>query len=230
MLKNYGKFIVIEGIDGSGKKTQLDRLANYFNDRGVETEKFDFPQYDRPSSYFVKKYLNGEYGGIEDVSSYQASIFYALDRFDIKQRIQKTLKLGKIVISNRYVASNMAHQGSKIDDFKERKKYFEWVNTLEYDILGIPRPDLNLVLMVSSDLVQNLVAKKGARNYVKDKSGMDAHESNLSHLKRSESIYRELIERFPDQFKEVECVANQKLLSIDEISKKLITIVNEIIK
>ena len=96
-----GAFIVIEGTDGTGKGTQSQKLVKYLKNKGQEVVLFDFPQYDKPSSYFVQQYLNGKYGEIEEVGAYKASLFFALDRFDASSQIRKALEEGKIVVSNR---------------------------------------------------------------------------------------------------------------------------------
>src|SRR3954463_14488919 len=112
MQNPQGIFLVLEGSDGSGKTTQFELLKNRLIDEGHEVEVFDFPRYDKPSSYFVTRYLNGQYGPASKVNPYTASLFYALDRFEAAPEIRKALSAGKIVLSNRYVGSNMAHQGS----------------------------------------------------------------------------------------------------------------------
>lgn len=223
-----GRFIVIEGTDGSGKTTQFEKLV-------LRMEKpvalFDFPQYNEPSSFFVKEYLAGHYGAIEDVGPYKASLFYALDRFDVGSKINKALNERKFVIANRYVGSNMGHQGAQINDKKERLKYFNWNYDLEYNILGIPKPDINIILHMPAEMAQKMVDKKSQsmRQYVGGKK-RDLLESDLQHLKRAEETYLEMSKLFSDNFIVVECVENGKLLSIDEIHEKVWKIVEKIIK
>src|SRR2546423_12717689 len=130
-MRQKGKFIVLEGTDGSGKTTQFKKLIDRL-EKEHEVTTFDFPQYAKPSSYFVKEYLNGRYGTLAEVGPYRASIFYALDRFDVGREISKWLKEDKIIVSNRYVSSNMGHQGAKIKDIKERKEYFKWIDQFEF--------------------------------------------------------------------------------------------------
>ena len=212
-----GKFIIIEGTDGSGKKTQFEKLVLRIEHR-VAT--FDFPQYDKPSSFFVKEYLNGHYGTAEEVGPYKASIFYAVDRFDISPMIRNAINDGKIAVSNRYVGSNMGHQGAKIEDKKERVKYFNWLYELEYGILGIPKPDLNIILHMPAKIAQEFVDKKGAREYIGG-AKRDLHEGDLRHLERAERVYLEMAEIFPEDFIVVECVENGRLLSVDEVHERV---------
>src|SRR5262245_51892314 len=102
MQKRAGTFIVIEGTDGSGKGTQFDLLCERLRQAGYDIATFDFPQYGSPSSYFVKQYLNGEYGTSADVGPYTASLFYALDRYEAAPKIREALDKGRIVVSNRF--------------------------------------------------------------------------------------------------------------------------------
>lgn len=218
--RKRGKFIVLEGTDGSGKTTQFKKLIGRLRKSGRKIAMFDFPQYSEPSSYFVKEYLNGRYGGWREVGPYKASVFYALDRFDVGKKIRERLSEGRIVVSNRYVASNMGHQGAKIKSRAERKKFFRWLYGFEYDLLGIPKPDLAVVLHVPPKIAQKLVDKKGAREYV---GGVkrDMHEADLKHLRQAEATYLDMVRTFPGDFKLVECVVRGRLLSPDVIHAKV---------
>lgn len=221
-----GKLIVIEGTDGSGKTEQFKRLVERLKTEGFDVATFDFPQYEKPCSYFVKEYLNGKYGSWEEVGPYRASIFYALDRFGVSQEMKKELETGKIVISNRYTASNMGHQGSKIKDKKQRTKLYKWLDELECKILGIPRPDLNIILHMPAETAQKLVDKKGEREYLKG-AKRDIHEADINHLKLAEQAYLEIVKIFPKDFCLIECVENKRLLSVEEIHKKIWQIIKK---
>jgi dTMP kinase len=111
MQTSQGVFIVLEGSDGSGKTTQFELLKKRLIGAGYEVEVFDFPRYEKPSSHFVRQYLNGEYGSASSVNPYTASLFYALDRYEAAKDIKSALERGRVVLSNRYVGSNMAHPG-----------------------------------------------------------------------------------------------------------------------
>ncbi len=224
--KKGAGFIVIEGTDGSGKTEQFKKLIARLKSNGFKVATFDFPQYEKPSSYFVKEYLNGKYGSWKKVGPHKASIFYALDRFGAGKEIKKELKTGKIVISNRYVASNMGHQGSKIKSKKQRIKLYKWLYELEFEILGIPRPMLNIVLHVPAKTAQKLVDKKGKREYLKG-ARRDIHEDDIGHLKQAEQAYLEIVKLFPGDFRLVECVENKRLLSIEEIHEKVWKVVKQ---
>ncbi len=125
-----GKFIVIEGTDGSGKGTQTKLLTEKLAQMRVPFEMTDFPQYGKPSAFFAEKYLRGEYGTAEEVGAYRGSLFYALDRYDKSFDIRKWLAEGKTVISNRYVSANMGHQAGKIKNRAAREKFLKWLEEL----------------------------------------------------------------------------------------------------
>lgn len=215
-----GKFIVIEGTDGSGKGEQTVRLIKRIKDLGREVSPFDFPRYSEPSAWFVTQFLNGNFGTINEVGPKTASLFYALDRYAAAPAIRAALGADAIVISNRYVASNLGHQGSKYDDRDERKKYFEWNYDLEYGINKIPKPDLNIILHVPAAIAQELVDKKVERQYLVGKK-RDLHEADIDHLKRTEETYLQLAQLFPNDFTVVECVENGTLLSIEDVHEKV---------
>lgn len=224
-----GKFIVIEGIDGSGKATQLKKLSDFLRSRGLEIATFDFPQYSEPSSYFVREYLNGRYGSFKEINPYAASSFFALDRYNAKKEIILALASGKITLSNRYVGSNMAHQGSNFENSEDQKKYFNWIDNFEFEILGIPRPDLNIILHVSAGVVQELVDQKGERQYISNGAKRDILESNLDHLKKTETTYQEIAALFPDQFTTIECMNGGKLDTIEAVHQKIVELVLKIL-
>jgi thymidylate kinase/thymidylate synthase ThyX len=212
-----GTFIVIEGTDGSGKGTQFKILADYLRAQGHAVETFDFPQYDQASSHFVKKYLNGEYGGLDDVGPYTASLFYALDRYEAAGKIRQALTDGKIVLANRFTGANMGHQGTKFNNAEERRGYFIWLDNLEYEMLKIPRPDTSIVLRVPAETAQQLVDQKEKRNYTDKKR--DLHEADLAHLQKAVAVYDELCQLFPKDFQRVDCVRDGQLLSIETVTE-----------
>lgn len=222
-----GTFIVIEGTDGSGKGTQFKLLADRLTEAGYDVATFDFPQYDKQSSHFVREYLNGRYGGAEEVGPYTGSLFYALDRFEAANDIRKALAEGKVVLANRFVGSNMAHQGTKFVNPQERRGYFIWLDNLEFEMLRIPRPSISFVLRVPAEIAQTLVDKKTSRNYTDKKR--DLHEADISHLQRAVSIYDEMCELFPRDFVRIDCVRNEKLLAVESVQELLWQTINPLL-
>lgn len=215
MNTSRGVFIVIEGTDGSGKGTQFKLLTDRLTAEGYDVETFDFPQYEEPSSYFVREYLNGKYGGLEDVGPYTASLFYALDRFEAAPRIRRALDEGKVVLANRFVGSSMAHQGTKFRHAEERRGYFIWLDNLEFEMLRIPRPTFSFVLRVPPQVAQTLVDQKAARNYTTQKR--DLHEASLSHLTKAAEVYDDMCQLFPKDFMRVDCTRDDKLLDVKSV-------------
>jgi dTMP kinase len=187
-IKKRDKFIVVAGIDGSGKATQAGILAEKLKEKGYEVETADFPQHGTKSAALVEEYLNGKFGSAEEVGPYRASIFYACDRYAASFKIRKWLEEGKIVVSNRYVSANIGHQTGKIKDKEERKKFLKWLDNLEYGIFAIPRPDILVFLHVPPEVSQSLVDRKGYRDYVGGEK-RDLHEGDIEHLKNATEVY-----------------------------------------
>jgi dTMP kinase len=216
-----GTFIVIDGTDGSGKGVQTAKLTERLKAEGRDVALFDFPRYGNPSAYFVEKYLRGEYGSADEVGPYRASTFFALDRYDAAPQIREALARGAVVISNRYVSANKGHQTAKITDPEERKRFLEWLNGFEYGLLGIPKPDLTILLHVPADVVFELIAKKDERAYLNGKV-RDILEEDRGHLRAAEEAYLSLASQDKTEHWEiVECMEEGKLLSIEEIHERL---------
>jgi len=211
-----GQFIVLEGSDGSGKTTQFRLLSERLKAVGYDVEVFDFPRYGEPSGYFVKSYLNGDFGPAKEVNPYTASMFYALDRFAAAAGIRQAMSEGKLVLSNRYTGSNMAHQGSKFGSEAEKRGYFLWADSLEFQLLGIPRPNLNIFLRVPAETSYELIERKAKRDYTE--SSRDEHEADIEHLKNSVATYDLLCSLFPKDYRPIDCVNGGKLMNIAEIN------------
>ncbi|MBI4049783.1 MAG: thymidylate kinase [Candidatus Doudnabacteria bacterium] len=213
-----GKLIVIDGTDGSGKATQTKLLIKRLRKTGKKVRMVDFPQYGKKSAGLVEDYLNGLYGSSEELGSYIPSIFYAADRFAASRRIADYLKKGYTVICNRYTTSNMAHQGGKIKDLKQRQKYFKWLDELEFKLFKIPKPDLSLILHVPAKIAQKLVDKKARRFYIGGRK-RDMHEKDIGHIIAAERTYLEIAKKFG--YPVIECVKNGKLLKPKEIHETI---------
>jgi dTMP kinase len=231
--KYPGKFIVFEGIDGSGKSTQAKLLAKYLKKEGYKIAFIDFPQHGQKSAGLVDEYLTGKYGKVEEVTPYQASIFYSCDRYDASFKIRKWLKEGKIVIADRYIGSNVGHQGGKIKNLNERRKYLKWLYDLEYKIFKIPKPDINFILKVQPKIAYSLCKKiTDKKKLVKKKAYLgtkkDIHEKDLNHLENTEEAYLFVAKEFPNDFKVIECFNDCLLLSPEIIHQKILAVVKKI--
>jgi len=186
--------IAIEGIDGSGKGTQSRLLADYLSRTGLEPEFIQFPRYSHTKfGAEVGRYLNGEYGTLDQVPPKLAAMLYALDRFETLPLIKSAVSNGRIVICDRYVGSNLAHQSAKLRGGR-RQELIEWIKDLEYHVLGIPQPDLVFFLDMSTDNAKSLIGKKDVRTYT-DKVE-DLHEQSSDHLTNALQVFRELSARF----------------------------------
>lgn len=226
--KPKGKLIVIDGLDGSGKATQTKLLLARLKKEGYKVAVTDFPQY--YNSFFGKmvgRYLSGEFGKINQVSPYLASILYALDRWQAKEKMQKWLKEGRIIVSNRYVSANQIHQTAKIKGERDKEKFLKWLDEMEYRVFGIPKPDLILYLNIPFQIGQRLVIKKGTRGYI---GGIkrDIHERDKKHLSEAQKQCFALAKKFT-HWREIKCIKNSKILSKNNITEEVWRVVKKII-
>lgn len=214
-----GRLIVIEGLDGSGKETQTNLLKDQLNREGFNVKKIEFPRYDSPSSALIKMYLNGDFGSkAGDVSPYVASTFYAVDRYaSFKQEWEQFYLEGGIVLADRYTTSNFVHQAGKINDHKEREKFFDWLFEFEYRLYALPVPDKVFFLDVTPQYNEKLMADRN--NKFTGDSSKDIHERDASHLRDSYKNALELVERFGWQ--RIVCIKNDTLRSIKDINSEI---------
>lgn len=224
--KRKGHLIVIDGGDGSGKGTQAKLLVDYLKKQRIPVKYFDFPQY--YSSFHgktVAQFLRGEFGSIDQVSPYLASLAYALDRASVKREMEEFLQKGGYIVANRYATSNMAHQGAKFLNKKDREAYLKWDYDLEYKVHKIPKEDIVIYLYVPWQTAQKLTAKKTSRTYLQGKA-KDIHEKDDSHIQKAEEMYIELSKRYK-HWVLLDCVKNNSIDSIANIHKKILEILYE---
>lgn len=219
-------FLCIEGGDGSGKGTQHELLAEHLRSKGKALLTVDFPRYGQPSAELVGLYLNNGFGDATKLDPRLASLPFAIDRLAAKPEIEAALSAGKIVLANRFTASNMAHQGAKFATKKERVRFFKWLQQLEHDIMGIPQPDYHFVLHVPAKIAQARVLKKAERSYTSRK--LDGHEADLAYQERAEQTYLDLIATFPDRFGSIDCVVDGYEKIPQEIHEEIWTKVKEL--
>lgn len=176
-----GKLIVLEGIDGSGKSSQYKLICEKLRSDGIEFYHTVFPRYEKESSALIRLYLNGEFGtNPSDVNAYAASTFYAVDRFaSYKDDWGKTYESGELIFSDRYTTSNAVHQGCKVND-DELPDFFAWLSDLEFNKLGLPKPDLVIYLDVSLDIA----AKRRSKRESEGASTADIHEKDNQYLRK----------------------------------------------
>ena len=225
MDKKQGKLIVIDGIDGSGKTTQIELLKQYLASQGVslqvslQVEVIDFPRYeDNLYGKLIKRYLEGEFGGIENVNPYLMALAFAGDRFLAKPLIESWLQSGKLVIANRYVSASKAHLGANLSEEK-REEFMEWIDKLEYQTNGLLKPDLNILLDIDPFIgQQNALAKNQP----------DIHEEDKSHLEKARKIYLELSQT-EENWKIVECMEKGEMKLKEAIHKLIVEIFSSIL-
>ena len=176
-----GKLIVIEGLDGSGKSTQLELLKTNLEKLNIDCKSVSFPDYENPSSTLVKMYLGGEFGKKpDDVNAYAASVFYTVDRYaSYKSVWGEYYNNGGTVVSGRYTTSNAVHQASKLEESRW-EDFLSWLYDFEYNKIGIPKPDKVIFLDMPIEVSQKLLSKR----YEGDNSKKDIHESDTEYLDR----------------------------------------------
>ena len=184
-----GKLIALEGIDGSGKRTQLDLLAHEFDARGLATLHISFPRYESFFGKLVGRFLNGDFGSVNQVDPHLSALLYAGDRLEAKGEIESALAAGKIVLADRYVGSNLAHQSERVPP-EQRDEFIAWLKRLEYGLYGLPVEDLVVYLRVPAVEAHRLVGLKSAREYTTLQR--DILEADISHLEQTALIYDRL--------------------------------------
>ena len=220
---NKGKLLVIEAPDGSGKATQTKHLLENLLKAGKNARQITFPDYDSPSSALVKMYLRGMFGKeATAVNPYAASLFYAVDRYaSYKTTWRDFLTEGGIVIADRYVTSNMAHQAVKIADSAEREKFLDWLFDTEYEKLELPKPDAVIFLDMPPKAAQKLIAARA-------NNGEDIHEKDEEYLAKTYDEYSRLAEKYG--WERVKCADGEGVpLTINEIAARVWEIAKKIL-
>jgi dTMP kinase len=220
-----GKLIVIEGADGSGKKTQTELLRARMQKSGLPVASLSFPQYGKKSAGLVEEYLKGTYGSSGDVSPYTSSLFFALDRYDGSFAIRSLLGRETHVVLDRYVDSNAGHQGGKIDSDDERETFLRWLYNLEYSVLKNPQPDRVIILHLPAEESQKRVYARATQT----QSTPDIHEVDLNHLSSAEKTYLWIGKRNPSSHIVIECLDGERALSPEEIHEKIWEIVRPLV-
>lgn len=185
-----GKIVVIEGTDFSGKSTQYDLLLKRLQEQGYDIGSDSFPNYDSPSSFFVKSYLRGVFGeNPNDIDPKIASTFYAMDRYasyKMKEWSKMYKENGNILFA-RYITSNILHQASKYSSWKEKKEFIDWLYSFEVGLLGLPKEDCTILLDMPIEMGQKLKKErlKQQNGLTSSGSEVDIHENDITYLKHS---------------------------------------------
>lgn len=211
-----GTLIVIEGLDGSGKSTQVELLKKRLCDDKINLKQIKLPDYDDKSSTLVKMYLGGEFGpNPEDVNIYAASAFYAVDRYaSFKRHWMKDYLSGTVIIADRYTTSNAVHQTVKLPE-SEWDKYLSWLTDFEYNKMEIPAPSAVIFLDMPVAVSQKLMSAR----YGGDEVKKDVHEANVDYLNKCHKAALYAAEKFG--WTVIKCSDGDKPLPIEEISDKI---------
>ena len=218
------RFIVIEGLDGSGKSTQLKKLRSYLEENNVNYEYLHFPRTDSPIyGDLISRFLRGELGDINTVNPYLIALIYAGDRNDAKETITNWLAEDKLVIVDRYVYSNIAFQCAKLSDEKEIETLTDWILNLEYNHFKIPKPALSIFLNVPFEFTRkNLTEQREGedREYLNGKE--DIHEMDINFQDKVRNVYLREVNK-DKNLKIINCANNDGEMSkSEEIFAKII--------
>ncbi|MBZ5527198.1 MAG: thymidylate kinase [Acidobacteriia bacterium] len=221
-----GKLIAVEGIDGSGKRTQVDLLAQALTTRGHAVTSIGFPNYSSWFGKMVAQFLNGEFGPLETVDPHFTALLYAGDRYESKPFIESALAQGSIVLADRYIGSNLAHQTARAPREK-RAAFIAWIEHLEYTIYALPREARVLYLRVPPRQAQELIARKAERAYTAARH--DLQEASIRHLEAALSVYDELAQR--SNWTRIECYdeAGAAMRSPEDIAREVLAAVEPVL-
>ena len=173
-----GKLIIIEGLDGSGKRTQIEILRKKAQQAGKQVRQIKFPNYAEDSSALVRAYLAGELGSLHEINAYAASVLYSVDRYaTFRRHMKEDYDNGCIFLLDRYTTANMYHQTTKLPK-EEWDSFLDWLEDLEYGKMGLPKPDLVLYLDMKPQTAKKLMENR----YHGDESKKDLHEADFSYL------------------------------------------------
>ncbi|MGN0202788.1 MAG: dTMP kinase [Candidatus Cryptobacteroides sp.] len=221
--------VVLEGLDGAGKSTQVRRLKEYLETVSARLEYIHFPRYDAPVyGDLISRFLRGEFGSNEAVHPQLVALLFAEDRHGAAPSMKRTLEEGGTVLLDRYVYSNIAYQCAKLGPEQEREALREWILRTEYGCFGLPKPDLNIFLDVPISFVEDrLESSRNGNDREYLMGGRDIHEADISFQKCVRSIYLKQTELDPT-FIRVDCSdADGRMLPPDVISGKIRSVVDE---
>lgn len=216
--KERGAFIVLDGVDGSGKATQTELLVDALRKKGKKVKEIHFPRYDE--TFFgalIGECLTGQRGDFLKLDPYIASVIYAAERYESAALIRAWLAKGYVVIADRYSSSSQIHQGSKIRDIKRRKRFLAWLDTMEFGVFSIPRPDMIVYLDIPVSFAKRLLAQKSAsekKTYLKGKK--DVVEGDREYMEESRKSATRLA-KSGNIWKTISCVRGNTLRTREEI-------------
>jgi len=220
-------FIVLEGLDGTGKSTQVKLLQSYFATQNIDSFFIHFPRTDKESPVFgglIARFLRGDFGSNDIVHPDLVALLYAGDRYNATSAIKKAIQEGKFIIADRYVFSNIGFQCAKLSDSDEREALMERIFSMEYAYFNIPKPDLSIFLHVPIEFVEQQLKNERTgeeRAYLQGKA--DIHEQDIEFQKSVEQVYLDACKKYPESLEYVNCIdENGQMLQPDAIHKRII--------
>ena len=223
-----GRFIVIDGNDGSGKATQARLLSERFAREGIKSEKIDFPRYqDQFFGKLIAECLAGEHGDFVHLDPKIASTLYALDRLEATPMIKEWLQEGKIVISDRFTSANMIHQAGKIEDEEDRILFLAWLKQMEHDVLGVPTPDAVIYLDVPTEVSLKLLQEKREAKNLTLSSDRDTVEEDRQYLERSHASARALVAS-EENWHLISCMEGESMRTPEDIHEEVHALVTKL--
>jgi dTMP kinase len=220
-----GKLIVIDGGDGAGKATQVSLLVKRLEAEGHDVATLDFPRYEENTfGRLIRECLDGKRGDFMKVDPHIASVLYANDRLMTKPRIEEWLTAGKTVILDRYVSANMMHQGAKIEDPTELESFLGWLDHMEHEDLGLPRPDLIIYLSIAPEVRQEMKAKAVAEG--KHGGQADVAEKDIDHQHNVEDRAKAIVAKY-NHWLAVECAEGDAVRSREDIHEEIYRLVTK---
>ncbi len=218
-----GKLIVLEGLDGAGKSTQIHLLQSFLHSHDIKSEFLHFPRTNNPYyGELIARFLRGELGSINEVNPYLVAVIYAGDRNDAKELIQTWLAEDKFIILDRYFYSNVAYQCAKIDNPAAKEYFRSWIKAFEFEYHQIPKPDLSIMLHVPFDIIWDRLKEQRPgreRDYLEGST--DIHEESMLLQKKVAEEYLYLTNTV-DDFLRLDCYLGEELLAPEQIHEQII--------
>lgn len=190
-----GKLITLYGPDSCGKGTQIKLISSYLNQKNISNIHYHFPMYGHNQfSNMIAKFLQGDFGNINDVDPLFVATLYAMDRFKFLPELEKALETYDVVLLDRYVFCNMAFQCAKLSDKLEQKQLSDWIRDFEFEFLKLPYPYLNIYFDVPINTIQTRLNQERTgedRNYLNGKK--DIHEQDINFQQKVMNMYKTII-------------------------------------
>lgn len=219
--------IAIEGIDGAGKGTQVQELVKRLHESGLSCGTLQFPRYAETTfGAAIGDFLNGRFGTLDQVHPQLAAVLYAGDRFESKDTLLQSLADNDVVVLDRFTGSNLAHQAAKLEG-EQRQELSRWIDHVEHVVFGLPRPDLNILIDISSDWSRQLVSRKAARNYTDQEA--DLQEADVPYQEKVRRCYLNVADQRSDWVIVNSVDDAGKLKSVEDVSNAIYKVVKPLV-